>query len=281
MDGRSLDWGAVGALQGIKNPIKAAECVLTSQTRQQPCGLIAPNLLVGEGARDYALSNGCVGCVASDLMTGNLGVFGVKCFDQRSKQTYSKYKRLLESEVNDKNNGFSVKQRRLDTVGAICVDWEGNVAAGASSGGIHLKPSGRIGQAALMGCGVWAQKCMAIATTGAGEYLTKTMFAKECANQLLDTSDANNLNALSKAFKEGFIDSPLLENIAAEDRLAGVLALYHDKDSAHTELLWGHSTHSMCCGYMSSSLSKPKAFVSQLPIDSKPGLNFKVEAINV
>ncbi|CAG2171992.1 unnamed protein product, partial [Oppiella nova] len=26
MDGRSLDWGAVGALQGIKNPIKAAEC---------------------------------------------------------------------------------------------------------------------------------------------------------------------------------------------------------------------------------------------------------------
>ncbi|CAG2114201.1 unnamed protein product, partial [Medioppia subpectinata] len=35
MDGQSLNWGAVGALHGIKNPIKAAECVLTGQTRQQ------------------------------------------------------------------------------------------------------------------------------------------------------------------------------------------------------------------------------------------------------
>lgn len=42
-----------------------------------------------------------------------------------------------------------------DTVGAICVDRWGNVAAGSSSGGIGMKHCGRIGPAALIGIGTW------------------------------------------------------------------------------------------------------------------------------
>ena len=49
------------------------------------------------------------------------------------------------------------KSGLLDTVGAVCLDTNGNVASSVSSGGIVLKRSGRVGQAAVYGCGCWAE----------------------------------------------------------------------------------------------------------------------------
>ena len=55
------------------------------------------------------------------------------------------------------------------TVGAVCLDREGGLAAGTSTGGIRAQPPGRVGDCPLIGSGTWADRCVAVSCTGDGE----------------------------------------------------------------------------------------------------------------
>lgn len=59
-------------------------------------------------------------------------------------------------------------------------------------------------KAAMMGCGSWAENGIAVTTTGVGEYLIKTMFAKECATHLLN-SGGNYIMSLNDVFHNKFL----------------------------------------------------------------------------
>lgn len=88
----------------------------------------------------------------------------------------------LESNSNIKTNGSEVLINDHDTVGAVAVDANGNLACATSTGGLTGKAIGRIGDSPLVGCGGWAENGVcAISTTGHGELIMRVALCKHIA----------------------------------------------------------------------------------------------------
>ncbi|XP_022251538.1 threonine aspartase 1-like isoform X1 [Limulus polyphemus] len=293
MDGRTLNFGAVGALSDYMNPVLVAKELLLHQNNENlSLHRISPCVLVGEGASQWARSRG-LKSIKSDLLVS-----------ENALHTYNKYKRKVEEAENDprkflqrepannetlhseakemeKNPCISSEawfpgdeSLKLDTVGAVGMDCCGNVASAVSSGGIVLKHPGRLGQAALYGCGSWAQNSLsstepavAVTTSGNGEHLIKTMFARTCAETLISNTDG--VTGLHYVFHTKFLESPFL--IHTSEKLAGVLAMKFDPVSNSVEVLWAHNTATMVLGYMSTHVTKAVTMFSTLPSSVDPG----------
>ncbi len=60
-----------------------------------------------------------------------------------------------------------------DTVGVVCLDTNGNMAAAGSTGGTSLKLPGRVGDTPIPGAGFYAGKHGAVVATGVGEEIIK------------------------------------------------------------------------------------------------------------
>ena len=72
-----------------------------------------------------------------------------------------------------------------DTVGAVALDRDGNIAAATSTGGTLDKAPGRLGDSSLIGCGCYADnRSGAASTTGWGEPIMKLVLAKWAADRV-------------------------------------------------------------------------------------------------
>ncbi|KAK9498383.1 hypothetical protein O3M35_003029 [Rhynocoris fuscipes] len=171
-----------------------------------------------------------------------------------------------------------IEENRLDTVGAVCADLKGNVAASCSSGGIALKQSGRVGQAAIFGAGCWAQrtglnKGIATSVSGTGEDLIRTSLAKEVA-LAISKSDLQS-NAVHDTIKSSFLESPFLTRNS--EKLCGIIALEVSENSG--EFIWAHTTNTMGISYMSTNHKHPKVKISKLPLGVPAGSTVAVEGV--
>jgi beta-aspartyl-peptidase (threonine type) len=73
-----------------------------------------------------------------------------------------------------------------DTVGAVALDRDGNIAAATSTGGTLNKAPGRLGDSSLIGCGCYADNSSAaVSTTGWGEPIMKLVLAKWTADRVM------------------------------------------------------------------------------------------------
>lgn len=240
MDGSTLQFGACTNVTNLQNPISLARILCERQSKLLSMDRIPPMILSGEGALNYAKE------FDLPLLDDMISPKAQKIYDHYRKNI-QQYEQLYGMEVTP-----------LDTVGAVVIDSMGNCAAGCSSGGLILKISGRVGQAATYGAGCWAintkNKSIATCTTGNGEYLMKTFLAREIVTDLQKAQCP--IVSLHQTFKTDFLDSPFLKHL--DEIYGGALTLVYDSDTGDGEVLWSHTTQSFCIGHMSTKQKSPK-----------------------
>lgn len=164
MDGRTLRGGGVALLKNVKNPIRVARIVMEKTDHV---------LIAGEPARSIAMSNGVP---RSDLRVRrrvNDWRIGLRRLRTRRPQH-------LSHTSGDIIEGFL---RLSDTVGALALDSEGDLAAADSTGGVGLKLPGRIGDSPILGAGLYADNESGAATaTGIGEQAMRLVISKRACD---------------------------------------------------------------------------------------------------
>ncbi len=164
MEGRELRAGAVAGIQEVRHPITAARLVMKET---------AHVLLVGEQATRFARHFKLERQPARGLPKRS-STRAVSPATGLASKTLALFRDMT-------------RRDRLgrETVGAVALDADGTVAAGASTGGIDFMLPGRVGDTPLIGCGIYADnQAGAVSMTGLGESIVRIVVAKEIMNRL-------------------------------------------------------------------------------------------------
>lgn len=141
MDGDTLHFGAVGALEGFRSPVRIARSLIKGD---------ANNFLTGKGAEQYAEE---MGFEKRDNLTEEMKAYW-----------FEKKKDMEKLSAYDGH----------DTVCFLVLDEYGTLTAATSTSGLAMKREGRIGDTPIPGSGFYADsKTGAAAATGMGEEIMK------------------------------------------------------------------------------------------------------------
>jgi L-asparaginase / beta-aspartyl-peptidase len=169
MDGATLRAGGVGCVERLRNPVRAARKILSE----------SPHVyFVAEGAERFAAEHGIHLCKNEDLI--------IPREIERLRKYQAEASRAGSTHGNDlfapDSDDTTISH---DTVGAVALDHNGNIAAATSTGGTLNKAPGRLGDSSLIGCGCYADNLSAAAsTTGWGEPIMKLVLAKWTADRI-------------------------------------------------------------------------------------------------
>ena len=161
MEGATLRGGGVGCVERLRNPVRAARKILSE----------SPHVyFVAEGAERFAAEHGIALCDNQDLIIPR-EVARLRAF---------------QAQAGGETPDLFAPAISHDTVGAVALDRDGNLAAATSTGGTLNKAPGRLGDSSLIGCGCYADNESAAASlTGWGEPIMKLVLAKWAADRVL------------------------------------------------------------------------------------------------
>jgi len=160
MDGKTLRAGGVGCVEHVRSAITLSRKILSE----------SPHVyFVGEGAERFAAEH------------------GMELIDNRELVIEREVERLKAAQIKAKagepDTTFAGPEFGCDTVGAVALDSDGNIAAATSTGGTLNKAPGRVGDSSLIGCGCYADnESAAVSCTGWGEPIMKLVLAKWTAD---------------------------------------------------------------------------------------------------
>jgi beta-aspartyl-peptidase (threonine type) len=251
MDGKTLNAGAVGLLKNIKYPVHLARIVMENTDHV---------FLAADGAEKLA---DLYGLERREPITELRLRYWHEHIQQLKKgemESLPKLAKLLQSHPN-----LFV----TDTVGAVALDENGDIAAATSTGGRALKLPGRIGDSPLIGCGTYADnEAGACSTTGIGEVAIRLVLAKEACDlmrkgQLAQQAADNCIRLVNRrvALKSSM-------GLIVVDSQGGVGA--------------AHNTLNLCWAYMTPKTRHPRADMQATTIlESKPRVEKTWENANL
>ena len=178
MEGKTKKAGAVAGVKTVKNPISGARAVMEKSKHV---------LLIGPGADAFAKLQGLEIVDPSYFATEERREELRKEIERVRSEAEAKQKR------SDVGSDLELLPRKLrpgskpgfGTVGAVCLDAAGNLAAGTSTGGMTNKMAGRIGDSPIIGAGTYADNdAAAISCTGHGEFFIRYAVSHEIVAQM-------------------------------------------------------------------------------------------------
>lgn len=235
MDGEEMQVGGIAGVQRVKNPILLARAVLAS-----------PHvLLVGAGAEQFATEAGLALCDPEELVT-----------EAQRARWRSGYREGDGVGVDPALGGLDVgavaaenihaDDTKHGTVGAVAIDAQGRVAAGASTGGRAGKHPGRVGDTPLAGCGFAAERGLGgVSCTGEGEDFIRLTLARRALDLI-----GGGMTAQQAA-------DAAIEQLGARVSGSGGLIILDDQGRPG----FARNTPTMAYGYMIEGADAPVAGV--------------------
>ncbi|AMM50948.1 hypothetical protein TH61_06810 [Rufibacter sp. DG15C] len=153
MDGKDMNAGACSNVQQVKNPISLARAIMEKTKHVY---------LTSDGAMDFAREQ--------ELTLKPIPYF----------QEEERIKEWEKQHEKEKKKPEARAKLRVDTVGAVALDQDGNLAAATSTGGLTNQMNGRVGDSPIIGAGTYANsEVVAVSCTGEGEEIMRSVLAHE------------------------------------------------------------------------------------------------------